>query len=75
MFAKLNSIHDGPRNYCYVCKCENDSRHRCKVQNLKRKSIISNSWVRGAEVRNKLLHHSDPGRPLGAQMKTVYSEE
>ena len=71
MFAKLYSIHDGPRNYCYVCKCENDSRHRCKVQ----KSIISNSWVRGAEVRNKLLHHSDPGRPLGAQMKTVYSEE
>ena len=68
MFAKLNSIHDGPRNYCYVCKWENDSRHRCKVQNLKRKSIISNSWVR-------LLHHSDPGRPLVAQMKTVYSEE
>ena len=52
-----------------------ESRHRYKVQNFYRKPVISNSCVRGTGVRNKLLHHSDPGRPLGVQMKTVYYEE
>ena len=52
-----------------------ESRHRYKVQNFYRKPVISNSWVRGTGVRNKLLHHSDLGRSLGVQMKTVYYEE